>query len=245
MSTQSSKYQPAKATSIQSMFDTIAGRYDMLNRLLSLGIDRRWRQTCIKKVLEITKGNGPVLDLAAGTGDLSFTLESEAGGDTEIIAADFSLEMLKVMKKKKSLNSNIRIVAADSLSLPIRDSFLRAIMIGFGIRNFTKRQEALREMYRVLKTDGTLAILEFSLPSQGIFRTFYLFYFKRILPLIGGVFSKRSAYRYLPVSVSNFPNPSEFETTLVKAGFSIISINPLTGGIATLYLAKKPAGSLM
>jgi len=240
MSTHSLKKVPAKAETVQSMFDIIARRYDMLNRLLSLGIDRKWRKTCIKKVLEIIKGNGPVLDLATGTGDLSFILEKEKRGNIEIIAADFSIEMLKVMKMKKPSDSNIRIITADSLALPLRDSFFKAIMIGFGIRNFTNRQDALKEIYRVLKPGGTLAILEFSLPSQRIIRALYLFYFKKILPLIGGIFSKRSAYSYLPASVCNFPNPTEFKTMVTKTGFRIISLNPLTGGIATLYLAKRP-----
>ena len=225
---------------IQEMFSGIAGRYDFLNRLLSLGIDTRWRKRCIKTLKQRMKTTGPILDLAAGTGDLALALEKRMGAAFPVIAADFSHEMLKILKRKKDTQRRISIVTADGLSLPFKPDTFAGATIGFGIRNFTDRPAALAELYRVLKPGGVLAILEFSIPKNRLFRLTYLFYFEKILPLIGGIFSSRAAYTYLPESVRKFPPPETFSGLIRGAGFLRVESVPLTGGIAFLYTAEKP-----
>ena len=230
-----------QAKSIQEMFSSIAGRYDFLNRLLSLGIDITWRKRCIRAVKEQLNISGPILDLAAGTGDLSLELEKKMDATYPVIAADFSLEMLKILKRKMAPENPITIVTADGLSLPFKPETFAGITIGFGIRNFTNRSAALRELHRVLKPGGALAILEFAIPRNRFIRAGYLFYFEKILPFIGGLFSRRSAYTYLPESVRKFPEPEAFAGLIREAGFTRISFLTLTWGIATLYCAEKPA----
>ncbi|MBW1659396.1 MAG: bifunctional demethylmenaquinone methyltransferase/2-methoxy-6-polyprenyl-1,4-benzoquinol methylase UbiE [Deltaproteobacteria bacterium] len=232
--------QGPRAKEIQDMFSGIAGRYDFLNRLLSLGIDTRWRKRCIKVLKQKMKSAGSILDLAAGTGDLALALEKHTSAAFPIIAADFSHEMLKILKKKKGTKDRISIVTADGLSLPFRSDTFVGTTIGFGIRNFTDRPAALKELLRVLKPGGVLAILEFSIPQRKIFRSLYLFYFEKILPLIGGLFSSRSAYTYLPESVRKFPPPEKFSALIHDTGFTQVEFIPLTRGIAFLYTAEKP-----
>jgi len=229
-----------QAKKIQAMFGSIATRYDFLNRILSLGIDIRWRKRCVRTLQKKMKENGPVLDLAAGTGDLALAIERHSGNTIPVTAVDFSHEMLKILKKKKQAYDRISIATADGLALPFRAGTFEGVTIGFGIRNFTKRSEALKELFRVLKTGGILAILEFSLPRKRLLKAAYLFYFEKILPFIGGLFSKRSAYTYLPASVREFPTPELFSSLIQNAGFTGITVSALTGGIATLYCAEKP-----
>ena len=229
-----------QAKSIQEMFSSIAGRYDFLNRLLSLGIDTTWRKRCIRVLKKRLKASGPILDVAAGTGDLSLELKKKMDAAYPVIAADFSLEMLKILKRKMSPENRIAIVTADSLSLPFKPESFAGVTIGFGIRNFTDRPTALREIFHVLKPGGILAILEFSTPRNRFIRTGYLLYFEKILPFIGGIFSKRSAYTYLPESVRKFPEPEVFANLIHKAGFIKTTFSALTGGIAILYCAEKP-----
>ena len=225
---------------IRAMFSGIAERYDFLNRLLSLGIDTRWRKRCIRVLRQSMKTDGPILDLAAGTGDLALALDKRTSPGFRVVAADFSLEMLKILKMKRGPSCGILIVTADGLSLPFRTGMFSGATIGFGIRNFTDRSAALRELNRVLKPGGILAILEFSIPRGRLLRFFYLLYFEKILPLIGGVFSSRSAYSYLPESVRKFPPPETFTVMIRNAGFKEVQASPLTGGIAVLYTAEKP-----
>ncbi len=224
---------------VQKMFNNISQRYDFLNRLLSLRIDTLWRKRCIESLLQRMRETGPILDLAAGTGDLSLALRKRTSLEHPIIAADFSFQMLKILKEKKNPHDNILIVTADGLSLPFKANTFSGITIGFGIRNFTDRSSALKELHRVLKPGGTLAILEFSIPRNVFFRSLYLFYFEKILPLIGGLFSDRSAYTYLPRSVRAFPPPETFAHLIIDAGFQSVANFPLTGGIAHLYVGEK------
>jgi len=230
-----------QAGKIQDMFSGIAPHYDFLNRILSLGIDRRWRKRCVRTLQKRMKKKGPVLDLAAGTGDLALAFERHLGDTIPIAAVDFSHEMLKILKRKTHANGRISITTADGLVLPFKARSFEGAMIGFGIRNFTKRPEALKELYRVLKAGGILAILEFSIPRERFLRAAYLFYFEKILPLVGGLFSRRSAYTYLPASVQEFPAPEAFAALIQDAGFTDVTVSALTGGIATLYCAEKPA----
>ena len=227
------------AKNIQAMFSAISGRYDFLNRILSLGIDRYWRRQCVAFMKNNRPFHAPILDLAAGTGDLALSVEKNIP-NVPIIAADFSLGMLKQFQAKKPASSRVRALAADGTCLPFKTHGFEGVMIGFGIRNFTQRGKALREIHRILKPGGVLAILEFSLPRNRTFRSLYSLYFERILPLIGGIFSKRSAYSYLPESVKAFPTPPAFAALMEASGFSPVRKRPLTGGIATLYTARKP-----
>ncbi len=228
-----------QAKKIQTMFSAIAEWYDFLNRLLSFGVDIYWRKRCVRFLKNQGVFQGPILDLASGTGDLALALEKSLP-TAQIVAADFSLEMLKRLKKKMKPRSHINIVAADGTSLPFHASRFEGVMIGFGIRNFTQREVALKEISRVLKPGGTLAILEFSLPDNGLFRRVYTLYFEKILPFVGGIFSRRSAYQYLPASVMAFPPPVTFSRLIATCGFSNVRYQSLTGGIATLYTARKP-----
>jgi demethylmenaquinone methyltransferase/2-methoxy-6-polyprenyl-1,4-benzoquinol methylase len=229
-----------QAKTIQAMFSSIATRYDFLNRILSLGIDIQWRKRCIRTLQKRMKRKGRVLDLAAGTGDLALALEKFSGNTIAVTAVDFSHEMLKILKGKKHTGSRISIITGDGLALPFKTRTFDGAMIGFGIRNFTKRPEALKELFRILKAGGILAILEFSIPRKQPLRAAYLFYFEKILPFVGGFFSRRSAYTYLPESVRGFPDPEIFASLINNAGFTGITIASLTGGIATLYCAEKP-----
>ena len=228
-----------QAKTIQTMFSSIADRYDFLNRLLSFGIDIYWRKRCVAFMKNNRPFRFPILDLASGTGDLALTIEKALPG-VPIIAADFSIGMLRCLQTKKPKTSRIRAIAADGTRLPFKAASFEGVMIGFGIRNFTGREQALKEIHRALKPGGVLAILEFSLPQNRLVRFVYSFYFEKILPLIGGIFSKRSAYQYLPESVKAFPEPAAFAGLIGKCGFFRIRRHSLTWGIATLYTAQKP-----
>ncbi len=233
---QNSARQQAKT--IQTMFSSIADRYDFLNRLLSFGIDIYWRRQCVAFIKNNRPFHFPILDLASGTGDLALAIEKALPG-VPIVAADFSVRMLQRFQVKKPRTSQIRAIAADGTCLPFKEQSFEGVMIGFGIRNFTQRKKALMEIHRILKRGGILAILEFSLPENRLFCSIYSFYFEKVLPFVGGLFSERSAYRYLPESVKAFPEPATFAALIGACRFSDIHRHSLTGGIATLYTARK------
>jgi len=215
------------------MFGGIAPRYDLANHLLSCGCDFIWR----KRAAEIVAGWNPntIVDLATGTGDLALALE-RALSDSEIIGADFSAEMLAVAKAKGVR----RVVTADALALPFADRSFDCLTIAFGLRNIKDWSTALREMARVLTANGNLLVMEFSLPSMSILRAIYRFYLHRLLPVFGSFLTrKKTAYDYLGDSIEQFPGGQELVRLIEANGFSDTAAEPLTGGIVTIYTAKK------
>jgi demethylmenaquinone methyltransferase/2-methoxy-6-polyprenyl-1,4-benzoquinol methylase len=228
-----------KKEQVESMFDSISGKYDLLNHLLSFGIDRGWR----KKLVNITSKESPVsiLDIASGTADLAIALRKT--GAKKIIGTDISAGMLAIgLKKIEKLGvaNHIRLKQADAENLPFEALSFDAVTAAFGVRNFENLEKGLAEMYRVLKPGGTLAILEFSQPENLVFRSLYFFYFKNILPLIGRMISReQNAYSYLPQSVAAFPHGNAFLEKLRQVGFGQTNQKKLTFGIASIYIAKK------
>ena len=229
-----------KGERIQEMFDTIAPRYDFLNRLLSFGIDRRWRRFAVQQVRYAEKGR--ILDVATGTGDVALEIAAQTPASVNIIGIDFSKEMVELGKEKVNRSpfaSRISMRVAPCEDIPFADGSFDSITIAFGIRNVVDRAEGLKEMHRVLKADGRVVILEFSTPRSALFKAIYQFYFLRVLPVIGGLFSQFSAYKYLPDSVMEFPSQEEFKAIMAAVGFRNLKHFDLTGGIATVYVGEK------
>lgn len=229
-----------KGRGVRQMFDSIAPRYDLLNRLLSLGIDRRWRQFAVAQ-LQVPEG-GRVLDIATGTCDVALEIARTTPDSVNIVGEDFTQGMLIHGQEKLNvspLGKRIFLVNAPCESIPHPDATFDAITIAFGIRNVVDRQTGLNEMFRVLKPGGRVVILEFSNPRSRLFRSLYYFYFRQLLPTIGGLFSQRSAYQYLPDSVLEFPSQEQFLKMLGEAGFSALRYHDLTFGISTVYVADK------
>jgi len=223
-----------KSKQIQSMFDNIAPRYDLLNRLLSFRRDVYWRKKAIK-LLNIEKGM-LVLDLACGTGDMTLELQKTIT-DVKIIGADFSKNMLDVAKAKGIKNP---LINADAHFLPFKDQTFERIMIAFGFRNIVDKEKGLKELFRVLKPGGVLCILEFSQPEGKIFSKLYRFYFLKVLPFIGGLISgNKNAYSYLPDSVYKFPKKDIYEKMILDAGFEKVEFNFMTFGICNAAICKK------
>lgn len=233
-----------KGRGVRTMFDNIAPRYDLLNRLLSLGIDRRWRRFAVSQ-LSVTVG-GRVLDIATGTCDVALEIAARTPESVRIVGEDFTQGMLVQGKRKlerSPLGQRILLVNAPCEEIPHPDACFDAITIAFGIRNVVERDKGLKEMWRVLKPGGRVVILEFSNPRSRLFRRLYYFYFRRLLPAIGGLFSQRSAYQYLPDSVLEFPPQEEFCTMLRDAGFKNVSFTDLTFGIASVYVGDRSLSS--
>jgi demethylmenaquinone methyltransferase / 2-methoxy-6-polyprenyl-1,4-benzoquinol methylase len=225
---------------IAGMFDAIAPRYDLLNHVLSAGMDRRWRDRAIE-ALALPPG-ARVLDLCTGTADLAIAA-THMVAPVSVVGIDFSREMLKLALSKlhdRKLGSSVRLIRGDATRIPLADASCDAAMIGFGIRNVVQPDRALAELVRVLRPGGRLAILEFGQPRVPGIRTLYSWYFRYLLPLVGRTVSKhRSAYSYLPASVGHFPPPPEFARTIAATGFSQVRSVPLTFGIVYLYVAEK------
>jgi demethylmenaquinone methyltransferase/2-methoxy-6-polyprenyl-1,4-benzoquinol methylase len=227
---------------IAGMFDAIAPRYDLLNRVLSAGLDRRWRDQAVD-VLEL-KAGATVLDLCTGTADLAVATVRRVPGAT-VLGVDFSREMLRLgLGKIASLGlaGRIRLVRGDAARIPAQDCSFDGATVAFGIRNVAEPAKALLELARVLRPGGRLAILEFGQPRVPGIRTMYAWYFKYVLPLVGRMVSKhQSAYSYLPASVGTFPPPREFLQMCESSGFSRARAVPLTFGIVYLYVAERSA----
>ena len=221
------------------MFDAISGEYDGLNRVISFGIDVKWR----KRVVEILKERSPdtILDIATGTGDLAIHLTQT--GASKIIGLDISRGMLEVGKKKvleKKLEGKVDMVVGDSEHLEFEDNSFDAVTVAFGVRNFEDLKKGLSEIYRVLKPKGTFVVLETSVPTRTPYKQGYSFYTRYILPTIGKIFSKdRSAYRYLSESASVFPHGQAFNNILGEIGFIGMENKPQTFGVASIYIASK------
>lgn len=228
-----------KKEQVAQMFDNISGNYDDLNRVISFGIDVKWR----KKVLQLVANKKPekVLDIATGTGDLAILMTSTTA--TEIVGLDISEGMLEVGKKKieeRKLESKIEMVLGDSENIPYPDNHFDAITVAFGVRNFETLEKGLSEILRVLKPNGVFVILETSVPTRFPYKQGYAFHSKFILPIIGKLFSKdKVAYQYLSDSANVFPFGEALNNILRKVGFIEVEHLPQTFGVATIYHASK------
>jgi demethylmenaquinone methyltransferase/2-methoxy-6-polyprenyl-1,4-benzoquinol methylase len=229
-----------KGEQIQQMFDTIAPKYDFLNHLLSFGIDKRWRRIAVR-LIKAPEG-GKVLDVATGTGDVALEIARVTPDSVMITGADFSPEMIALGQTKIAASpyaKRIDFKVAPCEDLPFGSDTFDSVTIAFGIRNVVDRRLGLAELWRVIKPGGRIVILEFSIPRSAVFRWLYHFYFLRILPAIGGLFSKYDAYKYLPDSVLEFPSTEEFCNIMTDIGFKHVRCQPLTFGISSIYTGSK------
>ncbi len=233
--------EAAHANAVREMFSGIAKRYDLLNHLLSLNIDKGWRRKVSDELRGILdRDDAVVLDVACGTGDLSIELDRNARA--RIIGSDFCRPMLTVAQSKPSGGTApIPYVEGDALKRPVADGSFDAVTIAFGLRNLASVPDGLAELLRILKPGGRLAVLEFSAPVVPGFGKLFNFYFSHILPRIGGAVSgSRGAYEYLPDSVSKFPDQKRLAAMMGSTGFGSVKFRNLTGGIAALHVGTKP-----
>jgi demethylmenaquinone methyltransferase/2-methoxy-6-polyprenyl-1,4-benzoquinol methylase len=226
--------------SIGEMFSSIAPRYDFLNRLLSLGVDRRWRRLAVAETVPSTGGR--FLDVATGTADMALEILRQKGAGASVAGVDLSVEMMRLGREKcgrAGPSLRIAFFRAPGESLPFRDGAFDSACVAFGIRNVADRGRGLREMCRVVRPGGRVVVLEFSTPTGTVFGTLYRFYFRSVLPRIGGIFSRGAAYAYLPESVLAFPEPRAFAGMMRAAGCASVTHRPLTFGIVTLYVGVR------
>ena len=223
------------ARRVREMFARISPRYDLLNHLLSGHDDKRWRRKDVKKLTPMLAPGALLLDVACGTGDLSIEFFEQT--KARIVGIDFCRPMLELAQRK---TRDIPFVEGDALRLPFADETFDAITIGFGLRNLASVQSGLSELRRALKPNGWLAILEFSQPAGTGMRSLVSFYYAGVLPLIGGWLSgSRSAYEYLPDSISHFPNQEKLAAMMREAGFAQVEFENLTGGVAALHIGRR------
>jgi demethylmenaquinone methyltransferase/2-methoxy-6-polyprenyl-1,4-benzoquinol methylase len=229
-------------TRIQEMFGQIAGRYDFLNRLLSLGIDRSWRRKTVKLVPP--EGDAPILDVCTGTADLALEYWKASKGKTPVVGTDFCLPMLEIGREKcrrAGAEGQITLAEADTLHLPFPDDMFQIVCVAFGLRNVSDTDAGLREMARVCRPGGRVAVLEFTTPTAWPLGAIYGWYFRNVLPRIGQALAQNSqaAYNYLPQSVGNFPQGEALAERMHAAGLGEVWFKPFTFGVATLYNGKK------
>jgi demethylmenaquinone methyltransferase/2-methoxy-6-polyprenyl-1,4-benzoquinol methylase len=227
---------------IRRMFAAIAPSYDLLNHLLSFNIDKYWRRRTTRLVPPA--GDGPILDLCTGTGDLALAYDRASAGRVPIIGADFCPEMLLRASRKtarRQASDRVRYLEADAQRLPFPDSHFQITTVAFGLRNITDTDRGIAEMVRVTQPGGRVAILEFSQPRGRLFGRLYRLYFRHILPRLGQLISRSedNAYRYLPASVQEFPDGEALAQRLRRHGLKAVRWYPLTFGIATLYVGAK------
>lgn len=231
----------SKQVEICQMFDDIAKTYDPVNRLLSFRQDVRWRKF-VADQLKMQDGLS-ILDVATGTGDLLLTMCDKRPGFKKAVGVDLSAEMLSVGRDKikhKGLSDRMSMQLADAASLPFADESFDVVTIAFGIRNVVKKEQAIKEISRVLDRKGQVFILEFSIPKNPVIKFFYLLYFRHILPMIGGIIAKNvRAYKYLNHTVEEFPTEQEFKSMMLKNGFLKVEATSLTFGVATVYSARR------
>jgi demethylmenaquinone methyltransferase/2-methoxy-6-polyprenyl-1,4-benzoquinol methylase len=229
-----------KSENVEAMFNSIASKYDFLNHFLSLGIDKSWRRRLVKQLAK----NNPkqVLDIATGTGDLAIQL-TKHHQTVNIVGVDISENMLNIGREKiwrRQLEDKIKLKQANSMDLPFADSEFDAAMVAFGVRNFEDLSKGIAEIYRVLKAGGSFYVLEFSMPSKFPMANLYRFYFRKVLPFVGGIVSgSKSAYTYLPESVFAFPEKDKFVEIMSSVGFKNCSYRRLTFGVASIYVGYK------
>ncbi len=233
-------YRPGQTT--RHLFDRIAPRYDLLNRLLSFGIDRRWRRAAVQALA--LPADARVLDAATGTGDVALTVAA-AHPRIQVVGVDLSANMLHAARPKLGpARGRISLVQGSCESLPLAAAVCDGAVIAFGIRNVIEREAALKEFYRVLKPGGRLVVLEFSRPTRPLLAGLYRCYSRHVLPRIGSLLSDGAAYRYLPDSVDVFPTRQAFLAMMQAAGFRQVRHHDLTGGIVTLYCGARPVSDL-
>ena len=221
---------------VRRMFGEIAGRYDLLNHVLSLNVDRYWRWRAVRQA---PPGDGPILDLCTGTGDLALAYYRASGGQARVVAADFCHPMLVLGNQKRlraGANGQLTFVEADAQRLPFPDDSFEIVCVAFGLRNVTDTDRGLREMARVCRPGGRVVVLEFSMPRRRPLRAVYGWYFRRVLPRIGQALARnrQDAYSYLPESVGEFPSGEALAERMRAAGLSNVTHRPLTFGVATL-----------
>ena len=229
-----------KKEEVRIMFDSIAWRYDFLNHFLSFGADIYLRRRAINEISKITYPER-ILDIATGTGDLA--IASLRLKPVSVTAVDTSQRMLEEARKKlyrRGINEQIELTIGDSEALPFDDGSFDTVMVSFGVRNFEDTEKGLSEMYRVLGKNGVAMILEFSQPGTFPFKSIYNIYFRKVLPFFGALFSKnKSAYNYLPDSVSTFPEGEDFLKIMKSVGFQDLKQNRLTAGVVTIYTGHR------
>jgi demethylmenaquinone methyltransferase / 2-methoxy-6-polyprenyl-1,4-benzoquinol methylase len=223
------------AATVQAMFGDIAPRYDFLNHLLSLNVDRRWR----RRAAALARPKGPVLDICTGTGDLAAAMAQAAG--RTVLGLDFCGPMLRRGKDKRDC-ADVRFLRGDALRLPLPGDRFDVVSVGFGIRNVADLDLGLREMVRVARPGGRIAILEFTMPRNRFWRALYGIYFGRVLPFIGNLVSRSRAYTYLNRTVLAWTTEAELAERMRKAGCATVSVHPLTFGIAAVHLGVKAGG---
>jgi len=230
---------------IRQMFGEISARYDFLNHLLSGGTDYYWRWRTVR--LARPTGAAPVLDVCTGTGDLALAYWRAGRQRVSVVGSDFTHEMLAIAREKwdrvrgGAHPEQVQFVEADTQRLPFEDSRFQIVSVAFGLRNVTRTEVGLSEMTRVCQPGGKVVVLEFSMPTNRLFRAFYLWYFRNVLPLIGQLLmrNQQAAYNYLPASVSEFPQGDALAELLRRAGLEHVVWKPLTFGIATIYVGTK------
>ena len=225
---------------VRGMFGRIAGHYDLLNHLLSFNLDKRWRARTVERVAGIlARPDARVLDLCCGTGDILLAMEER--GRNPVLGSDFCHPMLvEANRKIASRALRTKLFEADGLLLPLADNTLDLITVGFGFRNFANYERGMKEMLRVLKPGGVAAVLEFSQPTNKIFRSLYDFFSTSVLPKVGGLVSGSSeAYSYLPESIRKFPGADDLAAQMREAGYAHVEFERMTGGAVALHLARK------
>lgn len=239
------------ATRVREMFRQIAPRYDTMNHLLSLNIDKWWRKKAVQRLR--VEGDAPILDLCCGTGDLAIAIADSVGTDIQVIGSDFCHAMLEIARDKESERTRdarcgsgrptIPFFEADSMSLPFDENQFQCVTVAFGLRNIVDTDAGIAEMFRVCRPGGQVLVLEFSQPMLPVLKQLYGFYFSTVLPKVGQMLANndKSAYEYLPASVGQFPCGEKLAARMREAGLTDVEYLPLTVGVATIYTGTKPA----